>query len=404
MSCVYCEPKSRIAMLSRSVSTRREYNPHPRSAPVRRSAASRAGAIVPLLLKAPLVALTLLLAACTRAPSTPLRLFPLEAVWETPLEGPVIPPLATDGARVFASDSAAGLLALDSGTGALVWRAPELRGRLAASPEALYLLSPDGALWSLDPLNGRRRWRVETGVSEGQAPVVADDAVVVAGRGAAAFDALAGRRLWAASDGELAIAPPALGGGLLLVSEVEGRLRCRDLSSGASRWLRFLGTELIAPPAVADSGRVFIGTLQRSFLALDGREDGRTRWRWPVGTAIHHAALPLRDRVVFASLENVLYSLKSGSGDMVWRQGLPSRPVAGPRLVGGALVLATQEGHLLGFHPDTGRSLGSLRLEGEIAAPPIVVGDRFVAALRTRSIVAVAISGAAPETPLPPQP
>jgi hypothetical protein len=68
------------------------------------------------------------------------------------------------------------------------------------------------------------------------------------------------------------------------------------------------------------------------------------------------------------------------------------------------LILATQDGHLIGFDPADGRALGNLRLEGEIAAPPIVVGDRFVAALRTRSVTAVSISGSPPEAPLPPQP
>jgi outer membrane protein assembly factor BamB len=355
-------------------------------------------------LKQPLVVLVLLLAACIRAPSTPLKLFPLVAVWETALEGPVIPPLATDGARVFASAEGAGLVALDSGTGDLVWEAPELEGRLAASGEALYLLTATGELWCLDPLNGSRRWRVETGITDAQAPVVAGDRVVLAGRGAAAFEALAGRPLWTALDGERATTPPAVGAGLLIASEAGGRVHARDVASGASLWVRVLGRELIAPPAVDDSGRVFIGTLERSFLCLDGRDGGKTRWRWRVGTAIHQRALPVRDRVAFASLENVLYSLKSGGGDMVWRQGLPGRALSGPTLVGGAFLLATQEGFLMGFNPESGRGLGSLRLEGEIAAPPIVVGDRFVAALRTRSIAAVAITGAPPESPISNEP
>jgi len=355
-------------------------------------------------LKPPLVALALLLAACTRAPSTPLRLFPLEAVWQTPLEGPVVGPLATDGARVFASAEGAGLVALDSGTGDLVWREPALEGRLAASAEALYLLAPTGELWCLDPLNGRRRWKVDTGVSDAQAPVVAADRVVVVGQGAAAFEALAGRPLWAVSDGETVTAQPAVGSGMVVTTEAGGRLHARDLESGASLWVRTLGPELVAPPAVDASGRVFIGTLERSFLSLDGRKEGKTRWRWSVGTAIHHAARPVGNRVAFASLENVLYLMKSGGGAMVWRQGLPGRPLAGPTLVGGVLVLATQEGYLLGFQADSGRGLGNLRLEGEVAAPPIVVGDRFVAALRTRAVVAVAISGAPPDTPLPAQP
>lgn len=355
-------------------------------------------------MKPSVAALALLLAACTRAPEAPLRLFPLAAVWEAPLEGPVVPPLASDGARVFAVASGRGLVALDSGTGDVVWRAPELEGRLAATAEALYLLEPGGALWSHDPLNGRRRWRVETGIADAQAPVVAGDRVVVVGAGAAAFEALAGRPIWSVSGDHAAIAPPAVGAGLLVATETGGRLHCRDLETGRTLWSRVLGAELVAPPAVGPDGRVFIGTLERAFLCLDGRDDGKTRWRWPVGTDVRHAALPLGNRVAFASLEDVIYVLKSGSGDMLWRQPLPGRPQAGPALVGGALLLATQDGHLLGYRPDSGRGLGNLRLDGEIAAPPVVVGDRFVAALRTRTVTAVAITGPPPDAPLPRQP
>jgi hypothetical protein len=93
----------------------------------------------------------------------------------------------------------------------------------------------------------------------------------------------------------------------------------------------------------------------------------------------------------------VLYALKRGSGKMVWRAGLPSRPLGGPQLLGRAALVACFENEIVGFDGRTGRKLGSLRTSAEIRTPPVLVGRRLYIGLRDRTVVALqlAVAGAA---------
>ena len=104
----------------------------------------------------------------------------------------------------------------------------------------------------------------------------------------------------------------------------------------------------------------------------------------------------LDDTVLFATHENVLYALKRGSGKMVWRAGLPSRPLGGPVLMGTAVLVACFENDVVGFDGRTGRRLGALRTTAEIRTPPLLVSGRLYIGLRDRTVVALQLAAAPP--------
>jgi hypothetical protein len=87
---------------------------------------------------------------------------------------------------------------------------------------------------------------------------------------------------------------------------------------------------------------------------------------------------------------------------MVWRAGLPSRPLAPPVLVGGDVLVACygsrpEENFLVGYDTRTGERLGDLLTPGELAAPPVAAAGRLLLPLRDRRLVALRL----PVTPSP---
>jgi outer membrane protein assembly factor BamB len=333
----------------------------------------------------------------------------MKAAWETVLPDLILPPLAADGRRVYAATRDGALQALDQASGAVIWRVEGVSGRPAAAEGTLLVRSAEGTVWSLQPRSGSVRWKTDTAVTGELAPVLDGERVLVAGHGLAALELASGRLLWSESAPADVRAPPVVAGARLLVGEADGTLRCRDRATGVSLWTHLAKGPIVAPPLVDERRRrIYLGTTDREILEL-GLDRGQAGWRWRVGADIRSPGLLLEDHILFASFDAVLYALRRG-GNLAWRAPLPSRPLSGPLLVEGYVLVACFENDLVGFTLATGGRAGSLRVGAgkEIAAAPIVAGRTILIALRDRSLVAYTLPAlpsrtpAAGETPAPP--
>jgi outer membrane protein assembly factor BamB len=364
---------------------------------------------VPRRLRFPLLLLAAAAAACAGdrpAPRAPV--FAPPAAWKTLLGDAVVPPLATDGRRLFVATRDGALRALDPLTGALLWAAEGRPGHLAARDGLLFVRSEDGGVTSLQPRTGDERWRAETAVL-GTLPVLADgDRVFVAGRGLAALALETGALLWKddrkGEAGTETTAPPVVAGTQLLTGEQDGTLRSRDRTSGRTLWTLPTRGALLAPPLVDETrGKLYLGTTDRRILEVSLR-DGKPGWSWRVGADIAYPGLLQPERVLFAPHDAVLHALARG-GNLAWRAPLPSRPAGAPLQFEGRLLVACLENQVIALDARTGALAGSLRTPTEIRTPPLLVADHLVLGLRDRSVIAYAL-GAPPSTaePVPPPP
>jgi outer membrane protein assembly factor BamB len=337
----------------------------------------------------------LAIAGCAGKPPAPKPpLFPVSAAWKTLLGEFVAPPLATDGHRVFVATRDGVVRALDPATGAVAWKADGLAGALSAGEGVLLLRGEDGTLKSLHPRTGAVRWTATTGVA-GMMPAVVDgDRALVPGNGLAAVELASGRALWADLTGAATTAPPVSAG---------SRVLARD--TGQSLWVVRTQGALLAPPLVDPSRRrLYLGTTDKRILELH-LDDGQKGWAWRVGADVAFGGLLLRERVLFASYDAVLYSLRPG-GNLDWRAPLPSRPLSAPLPVGDYLLVACLENELVAFFPESGKPAGRMHTTAEIRTPPLLVPGGIVAlGLRDRSVIAFSITGPRPSpapTPAPP--
>jgi len=121
-----------------------------------------------------------------------------------------------------------------------------------------------------------------------------------------------------------------------------------------------------------------------------------------VGADIVDPGLLQPGRLLFASFDAVLYTLRRG-GNLVWRSGLPARPLGGPQIVAGYVIVPCLENEIVAFAADTGARLGTLRTSDEIRTPPLIAGGLIVVGLRDRSVVAYALPGGPAPVEAPPR-
>jgi outer membrane protein assembly factor BamB len=324
----------------------------------------------------------------------------MATLWATPLEDAIEGPLALDEGRLFVSTRDGAVQALDRTSGALLWKRAGKGGLLAAGGGALVLRETDGTVSRLLPATGAVSWSLDSGVSGNLAPVLDGDRVLVAGNGMAAVDLEGGRLLWSAPGGTAATAPPVSAGARILVGEADGTLRCRDRAAGVSLWTYRTGSALLAPAVVGDRRDIYLGTTDHRFVSL-GLEKGRLRWRWKLGTDVQAEAALFDGRVLFAAFDAVLYALDRGSGNVVWRAPLPSRPFSAPLLTGSSVLLTCYETYVLGFEAKTGKPLGAFKTPAEIRTGPLLADGHLYIGLRDRSVLALRLGAGESPGPTP---
>ena len=274
--------------------------------------------------------------------------------------------LALAGGRVFATTPYGEVLALDAATGAVVWR--QRLGTVLGAPSVsgglVYVVGRNSEAWAIAAEDGRLRWRI---------PSTDAPAVLVGGAAPAVAD---GRVVFPFPSGELASVFAQTGVTIWNSFVVGGRLGTAYATLN----------DITSDPVVI-GGTIYAGNQSGRVVAIDTRS-GRTLWQASEGA--YSPVLVAGGSVFFVSDRNELIRLDAASGARIWGSELPlfeanreRRRKAvfghyGPILAGGRLVVASGDGVIRLFAPDTGALSGTLALRGGAASHPIVVGDTLL--------------------------
>ena len=264
---------------------------------------------------------------------------------------------------LYVSSGYGRLTALDARTGAIRW---EQRLEAAGSGTPLvdngtiYLVSGDETGWAIRASDGRVLWRIDAAPSV--ANVLGTPAPVAAGK----------------------YVIFGFGSG-----EVVGAFR----NGGFERWSAFVGGERNGRVAstIGDitGGPVLVGDTvyagnhsgrTAAFSALDGERI------WTARQGALGPVWPAGDSVFLVSDQSQLVRLDASSGSTVWAVDLPGyvkdkpRKRAaiyahyGPVLAGGRLVVASSDGVLRFFAPESGALVGTAEIPGGSSTSPVVAG------------------------------
>ena len=306
-------------------------------------------------------------------PPTPSTFLPVATRWTANLPAPAAAAPVASGDRLFAPLFDGRISAVSLLDGSELWQVEQtVTGEPAAGGGLFHAATPDGLL-ALDAETGEVRWSVtlEAPVS---APLLWTAGWLIAALETdvlLAMHAGTGGTVWRQIvDGGVGVRP-TIAGDRLYVPVDSGRIAVLELLTGAVIWERRLGG---APQEILVAGDVFVGATDNRFYRLS-RRDGALRWRWRTGGDVVGLAAVDDERVYFSSLDNTLWALDRSHGGQRWRDLLPVRPTAGPRLAEDLIVQGGLTRELSLYGGADGAVYHRLQVSSELAFAPRAFPD-----------------------------
>jgi outer membrane protein assembly factor BamB len=316
-----------------------------------------------------------------------LTLAALDVRWVVPLDAPPSATPAYDAESAYVPLRGGSLVAVDLNRGQVRWRR-EIATTLAPSVgSGLVFVAGDSGVEALSATDGQSQWH--TSFPGRIVNVTWDNGWLLCSNDAgdlAALRASDGELVWRVSLGAALVLPPAPGLDRVYAALDGGRLLSIDLATGQGAWLRTLPGRITGVKAAA--GQLIVGTTGNAVFSLD-LESGRQRWRWRVGGDVAGPAASDERNIYFAARDNILRAVDARSGNLRWTTELPARPVGGPQVLAGRVVVPLS--NTVGiFDPQTGKAEVQITVGGEMSFAPHLRADGRATSPR---LVAITLDG-----------
>ncbi|MBK9238370.1 MAG: outer membrane protein assembly factor BamB [Rhodoferax sp.] len=359
------------------------------------------------------VGFAMALVACASGPDKPkptelgpnANLIGVRPVWATKMGGTDFPlNVRVVDQSVFLASADGAVLALNSATGAQLWRADvgaKVAAGVGSDGQYVALVTRANELLVLE--GGRELWRQKLSAQVFTAPLVAGRRVFVLGadRAVSAYDAASGRKIWMQQrPGEPLVLQQAgvlLPVGDTLVVGLAGRLAGMQPANGSVRW-----EVPIASPRgtndverlvdlVAHASRVGDSVCVRAFQASVGCVNaarGNLLWTKP---AVGAVGVSGDDRLLFGTeADGKVLAWSRSTGERVWvSERLKYRGLSAPLALGRSIVIGDESGLLHFLSREDGSALTRVSTDGTaVAVAPVVAGDTLIVATRGGSVMA----------------
>lgn len=265
--------------------------------------------------------------------------------------------------RVFVTTGFGQLTALDPATGAVLWEQDTdavMTGAPTYRDGIVYVVARDNSAWAIRAEDGRVQWQLPgtpspSGVIGGAAPALTDRLAVFPFGSAELTATLrkSGIRVWS--------------------SAISGQRRGRVYATISD----------ITGDPVVDGDVIYVATPSGRTVALKAAGGDRI-WTAEVGS--YSPVLPIGGAVFLVSDDAKLTRLDGKTGQVVWAVDLPYftkeklkkrkevHAHFGPVMANGRLIVASDDGLIRFFAPDTGALIGTANIPGGAASEPVIAG------------------------------
>lgn len=315
------------------------------------------------------------------------------------------------GAQVFTMDTDGVVTALALASGAHQWRtvtrpkknrSSNLGGGVAFDAGRVFAATGRGELIALDAGSGHVIWRVPLGAPARSAPTIIDGTLYVTtiNEQLIAFDTGHGRQLWLyqgnPSDiGMLTQAAPAFADGLVVTGFESGDIAAVRAESGLIAWSDNLGAlkgtasliefATVRGAAVIENGIVYAIGLGGLMAAIDLRSGRRV---WDRDIAGSYTPWLAGDTLFVVSIDQKVAAVSKADGSVHWVTELPrfQNPKrtkgliswAGPSLIGGKLILVSTNAHMAVLDPTDGKLVTNEELDSTGSLPPVAAQGKML--------------------------
>jgi outer membrane protein assembly factor BamB len=183
--------------------------------------------------------------------------------------------------------------------------------------------------------------------------------------------------LWSLPSEGRSLSSPVISGGVIYFANDKGTI----FAVGKDKkilWEYETGTSVSAPP-LAWSGKIFIGTDNGLFIALD-KNNGKPAWSYKTDSQIAGSAnywvAGKQSGVIFGSYDYCLHCLEPSSGRLQWKLETQNYINGTPSLSDNKIVFGGCDGFLRVVDPVTGRERDTLDIGVYIAASPAVDSEK----------------------------
>ena len=328
---------------------------------------------------------------------------------------------AVVGGVVYAGTGDHRVVALDTGTGMLLWESA-VTGPVASSPavagDLLYIGLRDGRAVALSTEDGSQVWEYQTGDFIVASPAVRDGIVYIGSSDHRlyALDALTGERYWSyQTDGRIRTGASVSDSVIAVVSE-DRRVHMLDAVSGRYRLdFRMLGQTNGSP--VADDDLVYATDSRGVAAGIDWRQkevpfEKTARWmrttlfvwqlvdtlprpkgfvwsmRQPREGYIFTPALS-GDKLFLASETGALVAADRAGDGVQWRFEADARFEAGASVAGDAVYVGDADGTLYAVSADDGEERWRMAFDAGVASEPVIAGDTLYVVTEAGTLFAI---------------
>lgn len=221
----------------------------------------------------------------------------------------------------------------------------------------------DGRLYSIDPANGRTRWRYTSHRCGWSSPALADHLLFATfignhecgatrtGGELVALSPETGHIRWRRKLGP-SESSPLVADGTVYVADQNGYVYAFAARTGHLRWRFATGAPIKASPSLA-YGRIYIGDYAGEMLALAART-GRLVWRSTGHGNFYSTASVNAGRVYVGSLDGSVYAFSARNGDVLWSFGTGSYVYASPAISRGLVLVGSYDHDFYALEGSTG--------------------------------------------------
>ncbi|MEJ7617601.1 MAG: PQQ-binding-like beta-propeller repeat protein [Pyrinomonadaceae bacterium] len=307
---------------------------------------------------------------------------------------------ASKGQAVYLPLAGGALLALNTRTGDLLWRA-EMGGEVSSAPAAdargVYVATAvgqesnnsvpaGGTLRALSRESGVTLWvRAIDRPLQGAFAETAEALFAGSADGRVyAFKKQTGEMLWSRAYLPTGFASqPVILENTLFIGNENGTLFAIDALTGEVKWLyRTLGA--IRGSIVARDKAICFGSADGKVYAVE-LKSGKELWNKRTGAGVQSLAGGAEGKVLVASLDNFAYLLNLRTGTQIWKRQLAGRITSQPLIYRSGAVLTALSGNAaVILNLPNGAQLNAVPLEEDEAtgASPVVIDDLLLITTR----------------------
>jgi outer membrane protein assembly factor BamB len=334
----------------------------------------------------------------------------------------VAPPVVSDG-KLFVIDANQKVSALDAATGRHIWSKQltalhkrdksAVGGGLAVLGDKLLVSSGFGYLAALSVNDGKQIWKQRTDSPLSSSPAVIGTRAYVTSTDnqVYAVDTDTGEIVWSdqaiaesarilsspspAVSNELLVAPYS-SGELIAYLPANGRRLWQDTLTTVGRFTPLSAINDIAGHPTIDNGVVYAASYSGVLTAIDARA-GQRLWAILFGSRL--GPVVAGEYLFIVGAEGQVACIQKIDGKIVWVRNLPEfkkekkkkgRIVwTGPLIASSRLIVASSEGNMLALSPQTGETIGELKLGADILIQPIAAGGLIYVLTDKGQLVAI---------------